>query len=362
MDEESLDAPQTKPRKKAVRKPKAVVRLEEEEESDADALPRFKSPPKKAKAKAKAASTPDSSESSADELPRFLNAKVLAKGKAKDPPELPVRGESDPFYEPPARPEPIIRDLTKGKNKAPERDLKNFFPLANARARAKASTSIPSSAPLRPTKYATAAVDNGILPLSAPTPRRQELRSADAPISGPSKAPPCTTDSERREMLESAISLPSTPSGNKRAKKAPAPAHSELSEAENTSIAPKMVPRPFPLFDDTPPSRSKLARRKPSTSSDSDSRESRINKSPRKSAQHISPREKGVLRAASPTPQRLRAPTTEASKYPVIDISSDSDAPSPPPRPKARRPAAKPVLQPSNVVKLGNNIIDLSDL
>ncbi|KAH7924438.1 hypothetical protein BV22DRAFT_508362 [Leucogyrophana mollusca] len=98
-------------------------------------------------------------------------------------------------------------------------------------------------------------------------------------------------------------------------------------------------PNHIPFSHPPPVSPSKIARKKPAQSSDSEGSNSHITKSPRKNLEDTSPRAKATpnnrsaLRPASPTPARpLRLLCDD-----VIEISSDSDAPVPPSKP-ARAP------------------------
>ncbi|KAJ7743855.1 hypothetical protein B0H16DRAFT_999284 [Mycena metata] len=357
-DEELSDAPKPKPRKKAVRKPKASV-VEEEQNSG---IPKAKAPKKavrKAKApileveesasdapppkrrlkKPKAIPLYSDVSSDNDELPTFLlPTKVAEKAKAPatDKSMLPAP-MTDPFGASTSRPR-VVRDLTKGKGKAvagsSQSDLKNFFPLTKAIARGK-TTGPPLSARLAPV---VAVAEPKRYTLSAPTPQRQ--------AAGFSRPIPRRFEEEEESDDEMRPATPTKTRGTP-VRKAAVPAYVEYSDVENECSPSKLVPRPFPLsFEDRPPPR----RRSSITSSDSDSRPSRLTKSPRKSVQHTSPREKtSVTRAASPTPRKTR----------VINISSDSDDSPPKQRFNLKARAAKAVLRPTN---FPSEVIDLSDL
>jgi Holliday junction resolvase YEN1 len=346
-DEELSDAPKAKAPKKAVRKAKPAVVLEEDEESEPV-------PPKKAKAKPKPFPALDSDISSDDELPIFqLKAKAPAKRKqTTGVSSVPSAKTVDPFasMEPSAR---VVRDLTKGKGKAvadgSQADLKNFFPLSKAIARAKTNVQ-PLSAPLAPVpKLVVLAADSvrertKHSTLSAPTPGRQTLNGS------PSRA--YLKYCQEKEESDDDVRRPATPSK----------IHGKKSGVENARTPSRMLPRPFPLsFEDRPPPR----RRSSITSSDcdSESRSSRLSKSPRKSVQHTSPREKlSAVRAPSPTP--YRGPNSPSARnLPVIDISSDSDSPRPPRCLGLKTVAntvSKVVLRPTNF--LSREVIDISDL
>ncbi|KAJ7924358.1 hypothetical protein B0H13DRAFT_1978057 [Mycena leptocephala] len=303
--------------------------LEEDEESEPV-------PPKKAKAKPKPFPALDSDISSDDELPIFqLKAKAPAKRKqTTGVSSVPSAKTVDPFasMEPSAR---VVRDLTKGKGKAvadgSQADLKNFFPLSKAIARAKTNVQ-PLSAPLAPVpKLVVLAADSvrertKHSTLSAPTPGRQTLNGS------PSRA--YLKYCEEKEESDDDVRRPATPSK----------IHGKKSGVENARAPSRMLPRPFPLsFEDRPPPR----RRSSITSSDCDS-ESR--------SRHTSPREKSsAVRAPSPTP--YRGPNSPSARnLPVIDISSDSDSP----RPPVANTVSKAVLRPTNF--LSREVIDISDL
>ncbi|KAJ7037386.1 hypothetical protein C8F04DRAFT_1092271 [Mycena alexandri] len=362
-DEELSDAPKTKARTKTVRKPKAPV-VEQEEKSGSD-IPQAKAP-KKAVRKAKAAileveeSDPDApppkrrptkakaiprtppplysdASSDDDELPTFpLPTKVAKKAK---PPPAPI---TDPFGASTSRPR-VVRDLTKGKGKAvagsSQSDLKNFFPLAKVMARGK-TTAPPLSAPLPPALKPDAVADQPKrYTLSAPTPQRQ--------VAGFTQPIPQRLEAEEESDDDMRPATPTKTRGTP-IRKAAAPAYVEYSDVENERSPSKLVARPFPLsVEDRPPPR----RRSSITSSDSDTRPSRLTKSPRRSIQHTSPRGKtSVPRAASPTPRTTR----------VINISSDSDDSPPKQRLGLKvRATPKAVLRPTN---FPSEIIDLSDL
>ncbi|KAF7340225.1 hypothetical protein MVEN_01941200 [Mycena venus] len=336
-DDELSDAPKVKakpPAKKAVRKAKPPA-VREEEESDPV-------PPKKAKPRAPPPL--DSDLSSDDELPTFqFKTKAPVKGKGKETAgstkAVPSTKSDDPFaIDPPAR---VVRDLTKSsKGKAvasgSQMDLKNFFPLAKAMGR-KVNLQTAASAPSKPA-LSFEREQSKTSSLSAPTPARQM-------VVGPPRLKRLA-----EEESEDDVRRPVTPSKIQGPKKV---------DVEETCTPSKMLPRPFPLsFEDRPHPRRRSSIT--SSDSDSDSRQSRLTKSPRKSAQHTSPREKSsAARAPSPTPYRCNPPPPSPPwNLPVIDISSDSDSlpPTPKPKSKPRRPVPKAVLQPTN------EIIDLSDL
>ncbi|KAJ7222610.1 hypothetical protein GGX14DRAFT_492239 [Mycena pura] len=318
--ESGSDAPGALPQKAKVKSKAPAVR---EETSGSDVPFRSERPQKTAKAKSKAASIPDTAD---DELPTFELDANAPMTKANN--GVATANANDAPDQSPTR---LVRDLTKRREKTvasnSQKDLKNFFPLAKAVARSK--TSVQPSAPL--SSVTKSAVSKQTV-VSAPVPRQ-------IPV-------PARLFLEEEEESEESDSGVQVPPKAQQAKKAVAPASldHERSDVENKCT---LMPRPFPLlFDDRP-----LPRRRTSIgSSDSDSRSSRVTKSPRKSAEHTSPRKKAsaaATRALSPTP--LRRP---ANTVPVIDISSDSDS-----SPRRRPAAHKAVLRPANV-----SIIDLSDL
>ncbi|KAJ6577083.1 hypothetical protein B0H10DRAFT_2236119 [Mycena sp. CBHHK59/15] len=291
-EEELLDAPRTKPRKKPVRKAKTVAPVEEEEESGSDTLPTIKYPPTKAKVKATPFPTLDSfSSEDEDELPAPKpsgKVKPPAERKPNDPvvdartadPFQAIPSESEP---PPARsrpPVPIVKDLTKGKSKAvagAPADLKNFFPLAKAIARAKTNVQ-PASAPLTSTNSAAQFVSSDKdkdspttdAALSAPNAGRKQSPSVTGAeghlpsIPGPSRRPPARRLPECRESEESSDDEVQPPSKAKPTINPAAPKYVQYSDTENEYAPSKTSLRPFPLcLEEMSPSRPKHTHQKP---------------------------------------------------------------------------------------------------
>ncbi|KAK7040595.1 hypothetical protein R3P38DRAFT_2895916 [Favolaschia claudopus] len=308
--------------KKAVRKTKPTAAPEEEEESE----PVTPKKPKATKAKVRAVPVLDSDSDGAsdDELPTFKLA-PKAPGKGKQPEavreNVPPSKIADPFELPQPR---VVRDLTKKKGTTTtdisQPHLKNFFPLKEAMGRKNniSAVSAPVAAAPKSLQHST---------LSAPTPARPPPQ----PKAGPSRS----RDYQEEEESNSE-DVPPT-----QAKPVPAAKH---------------VPRPFPLSkEDFPPPKRRNSPSSSGSDSHSNSRTSRLTKSPRKSAQHNSPGAKlSGARAPSPTP--LRDGRSKARELPVIDISSDSD--SPPPVSRLMKPPRRNV--PSKVPP--QEVIDLCDL
>ncbi|KAF7331782.1 hypothetical protein MKEN_00058200 [Mycena kentingensis (nom. inval.)] len=218
---------------------------------------------------------------------------------------LPVlQEENDPFSRapraPPARDltqpkastsKSVVRDLTRRKpaaNTNVDEDLRNFYPLARARNRTvnKASASAPV-----------------LQPIAA----RQARPGVSAPVS----------DSNLLGKPSQEVSM-----GN-----------------ENSPSKPKPTPRPFPFVFDAPQV-ANATRRRGSDASDVSTSARVLNKSPRKSREHTSPRKQ--VREASPSPIVCRPPRKEVE---VIDISSDEET----------RWARKPVKA------MGEDVIVVSD-